>query len=72
MHEFDFAAGAVAFLAFAALIAACLGIAGCNDWYSCDSKTSEQGLEHKWGPFKGCLIKVDDRWIDYDKWRVME
>lgn len=72
MDEPDFGVGVFGFLALVILLAACLGITWGNDWYSCDAKTSEQGLEHQWGPFKGCLIKMDDRWIDYDKWRVME
>ena len=56
----------------AVIVVACLGITYCGTWYECDSKATEQGLEHQWGPFKGCLIKVDGKWVDYDKWRVME
>ena len=69
MDEPDFCVGVFGFLALVILLALCTWG---NDWYSCGAKTSEQGLEHRWGPFTGCLIKVDDRWIDYDKWRVME
>lgn len=72
MREFDFFAGVIVFLAVVAMLAACLGIAGCTERYACISKASVQGLEHQWGPFKGCLINVNGRWIDYDKWRVME
>lgn len=56
----------------AVLLALCLRIDWCSDWYTCESKAMEQGLENRWGPFKGCLIKVDGKWVDYDKWRVME
>lgn len=72
MREFDVFAGIITVLAVVALLAACLGIGWGSNWYTCDSKASVQGLEHQWGPFKGCLIKVDGRWIDYDKWRIME
>lgn len=53
-------------------IAVILLLACAIDWYGCDSKAAAQGLEHQWGPFKGCLIKVDGKWIDYDKWRITE
>lgn len=72
MRDFDFFAAFISLLALAAILVACLGIAGCTERYACISKASVQGLEHQWGPFKGCLIKVDGRWIDYDKWRIME
>jgi hypothetical protein len=42
-----------------------------GDRYTCGKKAEAQKLEHQWGPFKGCLIKVDGKWIDYDKWRVI-
>lgn len=68
----DATATVISIFATVVLLIACLGIGYCSHWYECDAKASEQGLEHQWGPFKGCLIKVDGRWIDYDKWRVME
>lgn len=52
--------------------AAVFGVALAGDRYTCIEKAEAQKLEHQWGPFKGCLIKVDGKWIDYDKWRVME
>lgn len=68
----DATATVISIFATVVLILACLGVSYCSESYTCDSKASEQGLEHQWGPFKGCLIKVEGRWIDYDKWRVME
>ena len=68
----DETATVISIFATVLIIIACLCVTNCVDWYACDSKTMEQGLEHKWGPFKGCLIKVDGKWVDYDKWRVME
>lgn len=64
--------GIIGIILLVLVLALCLGIDWCDDWYSCESKAAEQGLENQWGPFKGCLIKVDGKWIDYDKWRVME
>ena len=68
----DATATVISIFATVLLVIACLGASYCSEWYSCDSKSMEQGLEHQWGPFKGCLIKVDGKWVDYDKWRVME
>lgn len=69
---YDAAATLLTIFGTVVIILACLCLNCCSEWYTCDSKATEQGLEHQWGPFKGCLIKVDDRWIDYDKWRIME
>lgn len=38
----------------------------------CHSKAQMQGYECQWGPIQGCMVKVDGKWVDYDKWRVME
>lgn len=40
--------------------------------YQCSVKAEKQGFEYSWGLVEGCMIKVDDNWIDYDKWRIME
>ena len=40
--------------------------------YECHSKAEKQGYECSWGPVQGCMIKVDGKWIDYKKWRVMK
>lgn len=69
MHD---SGGCLAILVTVAVIAGILLLACVVDWYGCESKATAQALEHQWGPFKGCLIKVEGKWIDYDKWRVME
>ena len=66
----------IAAIIYVAIIAVCcaavVGLAMAGERYTCGEKAEAQKLEHQWGPFKGCLIKVDGKWIDYDKWRVME
>lgn len=40
--------------------------------YECGAKAEKQGYEHSWGIVEGCMMKIDGKWIDYDKWRAME
>ena len=40
--------------------------------YQCHTKAEMQGYECSWGPVQGCMVKVDGKWVDYDKWRIME
>ena len=42
------------------------------DYNQCHTKAKMQGYECEWGPVQGCMVKVDGKWVDYDKWRVME
>lgn len=55
-----------------ATMAAVLGFALFMPSYECSSKAEKQGLEHDWGIIQGCMVKIEGKWIDYDKWRVME
>lgn len=41
-------------------------------WSRCHTKAEMQGYECSWGPIQGCMVKIDGKWVDYDKWRVME
>lgn len=64
-----------AIICLAVIAVCCVGVSGLamvGYRYTCREKAAAQGLEHQWGPAKGCLIKVDGKWIDYDKWRIME
>lgn len=40
--------------------------------YTCTAKAERQGYECEWGLFTGCMVKIDGKWVDYDKWRVTE
>ena len=40
--------------------------------YECHTKAEMQGYECSWGIVQGCMVKVDGKWVDYDKWRIME
>lgn len=42
--------------------------------HACNSKTNAMEVEHRYGLFEGCLIKVDDEgdWIPLDNYRVQE
>lgn len=52
----------------AILVASCIMLVSCE----CHTKAEKQGYECEWGMLEGCMIKVDGKWIDYDKWRIME
>ncbi len=41
-------------------------------WGQCTAKAKAQGLECQFGFFTGCMVKIDGRWVDYKKWRVVE
>lgn len=49
-----------------AVICFCILPASC----SCGSKAEAQGLNYTYGPFKGCMVEVDGKWVDYDRLRV--
>ena len=34
----------------------------------CRAKAAKQGFEWSYGLFEGCMIKLDDGWLDYNKW----
>lgn len=40
--------------------------------YECHTKAKMQGYECSWGIVQGCMVKVDEKWVDYDKWRIFE
>jgi len=54
------------------------GIIGCTlnndttDYFQCKTKSKKMGLESDWGPIQGCMVKVDDQWIDINKYHIME
>lgn len=49
-------------------------IAGALLWpyYECHTKAEKQGLECSWGIIQGCMIKIDGKWVDYDRFRIMD
>ena len=38
----------------------------------CHLKASKQEMECSYKPLQGCMVKVDGKWIDYNRLRVME
>lgn len=38
----------------------------------CQEKAEMQGYGYKWDLFTGCMINVDGKWMDYEKWRLMK
>lgn len=38
----------------------------------CHLKASKQEMECSYNPLQGCMVKVDGKWIDYNRLRVME
>lgn len=52
-----------------------LGIFGAvmaSPYFGCRAKAEAQGLECEWGIFQGCMVKIDGKWIDYDRLRIMD
>ena len=43
------------------------------DEYQCKEKAKYQELEYHWGLPEGCMVKdKEGKWIDYDRYRIME
>jgi hypothetical protein len=40
--------------------------------FTCEQKVQPSGYECNWTFFTGCQIKVNNQWIPYEKWRVIE
>lgn len=59
-------------LFYAFIVVALLGGAIVFKYVSCHSKASKQGLECSYNPLQGCMVKIDGKWIDYNRLRVME
>lgn len=41
------------------------------DSYSCSSRAERMGFPSSYGPFEGCLIRVEGKWIPYDSYRTI-
>lgn len=50
----------------------CLVFAGLRPYFECHTKAEKQGLECSWGIIQGCMVKIDGKWIDYDRLRIMD
>lgn len=42
-----------------------------ENYFSCKSKASKQGMECSWGPYQGCMVRTEKGWIDYERLRYM-
>ncbi len=62
----------VIILMYASFFALVLGILCAANFISCHVKSSKQDLECSYFPLQGCMVKIDGKWIDYDRLRVME
>jgi len=40
--------------------------------YECQQKAKFQELEYYWGFVEGCMVKKDGKWIDYERYRILE
>lgn len=49
-----------------------IGVAMFAENLTCSAKASKMGFEKSYGPFQGCMIKVKDRWVPIEKYRVAE
>lgn len=62
----------VRILMHASLFALALGIVCAANFISCHVKSSKQDLECSYIPLQGCMVKIDGKWIDYSRLRIME
>lgn len=61
------------FITFVGILAGALLGSYKSSEYSCEKKSTAQGLEYKYGFWEGCLVKErDGNYIDYDKYRVLK
>lgn len=55
-------------------LVALLGVAFALDYvtgsYGCSSKAAMMGMEHDFSVAAGCMIKVEDKWVPLDNYRV--
>lgn len=35
--------------------------------YKCEAKATTQNMEYDYGLFKGCMVKTENGWMDYNK-----
>lgn len=42
------------------------------DEYQCQKKAYIQELECHWSFIEGCMVKKDGKWIDYDRYRIID
>ena len=54
------------------IIAICVFVLIVSQSYVCTAKAEKQGYECEWSLLEGCMVKVEGKWVDYDKWRIME
>ncbi len=43
-----------------------------SPYFECHTKAEKQGMECSWGIIQGCMVKIDGKWIDYDRLRIMD
>lgn len=67
-HDND---ASVPWWAWLLIAAACPVIGfGASSW-GCSSKAAAMGIESSYGPLKGCMIRVDRKWIPIESYRVL-
>lgn len=62
------------FIFFIGVIVFIVGIAMLDDSMhreTCKAKAEQIGVEYEYDIYKGCFIKEDGRWVDYDRTRSL-
>lgn len=59
-------------LALLVFIAGLVGAYPFLQYLECHTKAEKQGLECTWGIIQGCMVKIDGKWVDYDRFRIMD
>lgn len=66
---------AIFVILFIGVVLITLTICGGMIWdeYQCKEKAKYQELEYHWGLPEGCMVKdKEGKWIDYDRYRIMD
>jgi hypothetical protein len=41
------------------------------NYATCSAKAEVMGTDYKFGFYEGCFIKEDGKWVDYDRYRII-
>ena len=62
--------GLIVAIGFGVIIGVVLGGSALFAAVQCGAKTP--GMDSDWGPVQGCMVKVNGKWVPYDRWRVVD
>lgn len=54
------------------IIILAVGLAYFLEKTSCNSKTNIMGIEHSYGFFAGCMVKIDNKWQPFNDYNTVK